>query len=104
MYDCLFLCSIRNADTDMSNNDQDYLATDVRSIAYYDAFISASGGDPLVAHEANSRLNRFTNLTHIPTDDELDDLGPLSPVEIIVSCSITLFHISQAHCVMVCIE
>ena len=85
----------------MNNNDQDYLATDVQSIAYYDISISAGGADPLVAHEANSRLNRFTRLTQIPTDDELDDLGPLSPVEIIVSCSITLFHISQAHCVMV---
>ena len=91
----------------MSNNDQDYLASDVRSIAYYDAFISARGGDPLVAHEANSRLNRFTKLTHIPTNDEFDNpeplFGPLSPVQIIVSYSITLFHISQAHCVMVCI-
>ena len=73
----------RNADTNESNNAYHYEATDVRSIAYYDTSISAGGPDPLVAYESNSRLNRFTQLTHIPIHPI--ELGPPSPIKIIVS-------------------
>lgn len=81
----------RNADTNDSNNVDHYEATDVRSIAHYDTSISAGGPDPLVAYESNSRLNRFTQLTHIPVNPT--ELGPPSPIKIIVSSKDIYMHV-----------
>ena len=62
----------------------------VRSIARYGTSITAGGADPLVALPSSFLLNQFTHLENIPTDPT--ELGPLSPVEIIVSCNIALTH------------
>ena len=79
------LYSIRNADTDPTNNFKYNITKTVRSIARYGTSISAGGADPLIALQSNSRLNQFVTLKNIPTDPT--ELGPLSPVEIIVSCN-----------------
>lgn len=74
---------IRDADTNKSDNVRNYTARDVRSIARYDTSINAGGPDPLVAIQSNALLNQYTQLTHIP--DPPTEIGPLSPIEIIVS-------------------
>ena len=85
IYASLFL--IRNADTDPTNNFKYNITQPVRSVARYGTSITAGGADPLIALQSNSRLNQFVRLENIPTDPT--ELGPLSPVEIIVSCNAT---------------
>lgn len=66
----------------MSNNNASHVI-DVQSIAHYDTSINAGGPDPLIALPSNFLLNQFTQLRNIPPDPT--ELGPLSPIEIIVS-------------------
>lgn len=79
----LYFISCRDADTNKTNNHASYKAKDVRSVARYDTSISAGGPDPLVAKQSDALLNQFVTLANIP--EQPTELGPQSPIEIIVS-------------------
>jgi len=60
-----------------------HVLSDVQSVASYSVAIQNFGGDPLVALPLTSTLNQFTPIAEIPT--EPNQLGPLSPVNFVVS-------------------